>query len=66
MVASLLSVWLLGSTKASQRCIGAFTGMTAQPLWFIAGIASGNWALMLLSPVFAGLYYRALRNHMKG
>lgn len=59
-VFSLLATWCFTSKDARVKKWGPLFGLAAQPFWFYAAFAAGQWGMALLSVVYTSLYLRGV------
>ena len=66
MVVTLLSTWLVGSTRKSLRMIGFYAFLASNALWIAWGWHVGAWALVVLQIGLAVLNVRGAAKNETG
>ncbi|HSC23783.1 MAG TPA: hypothetical protein VLG08_08725 [Casimicrobiaceae bacterium] len=66
MVVTLLSTWLVGSTRKSLRMIGFYAFLLSNALWIAWGWHAGAWALVVLQIGLAVLNVRGAAKNETG
>jgi hypothetical protein len=65
LLCSISALCLLTSRNHRMRMVGSVIGLLGQPAWFIAAHQTDNWAIMILTPIYAFGYARGIWNNAK-
>lgn len=61
---TLTSTWLISGPTRAHRGVGFAVAGLSQPLWFICGWVTHQWALWGLAVVFMFMHLRGFRNNL--
>ena len=58
-----LAIYCLISDNSKRRLLGCWLGLAGEPLWLYTSWTNGQWAIVILSVWYAGVFVAGIRRN---